>query len=55
MNKYCVTWEMHLEANTPLEAARLALEVHRNPESIATYFQVTDDTGDSVEVDLLDD
>lgn len=52
--EYLVTWEMTIEADTPEEAARKALEIHRDPESIATVFTVTEFDGGFgvVEVDL---
>ncbi len=37
---YRVTWEMDIPATSPLEAARDALRIHRDPASIATVFQV---------------
>lgn len=40
MPLYSVTWSMPIEAATPFEAARKALETHRNPESIASIFEV---------------
>ena len=41
MGLYKVTWEIDLEADSPEEAARLALEIHRDPESIATTFDIS--------------
>ena len=41
MGLYKVTWEIDLEADSPEEAARLALEIHRDPESTATCFDVS--------------
>lgn len=49
---YLVTWEMHLNATTPREAAERALEIHRDPESIATHFVVSDRKGNYTEIDL---
>lgn len=37
---YRVRWEIDLEADTPEEAARQALDIHRDPESMATLFDV---------------
>ena len=42
MTEYRVTWTLDLEAGSPLEAARLALEVQRDPASIATAFDVAE-------------
>lgn len=56
--KYLVTWEIEFEhddedVRSPLEAARKALQIQRNPKSIATVFDVTDkDTGETVQIDL---
>lgn len=38
--QYRVRWEIDLEAPTPVEAARMALEIQRDPDSIATVFEV---------------
>jgi hypothetical protein len=38
---YRVTWEIDLSAKTPYDAAVMALEIHRDPTSIATVFVVT--------------
>lgn len=40
MRKFLVTWEIEIEAESPFEAARKALEIHRDPASIATVFDV---------------
>jgi hypothetical protein len=37
---YKVTWEIDLPAESPREAAEKALAIQRNPESIATIFEV---------------
>lgn len=50
---YKVIWEIDIDADTPLEAAKQAEEIQKSPESTATVFGVTDpETGISVEVDL---
>jgi hypothetical protein len=38
--KYRVTWEIDLDATAPRAAAREALRIQRDPESIATVFGV---------------
>lgn len=43
MPLYRVTWEIDIEADTPRDAAEEALTVQRNPESIATVFDVSID------------
>ena len=40
MNEFRVAWEIDVEADSADEAARKALEIHRDPESTATVFQV---------------
>lgn len=42
MPLYRISWVIDLDAETPLEAAQLALEVQRDPNSIATVFVVED-------------
>jgi hypothetical protein len=52
MKTYRVRWEIDLEADSCLEAAERALEIQRNPDSIATVFDVEDpDTGAQKQVD----
>ena len=48
-----VCWEIDVEARTPMEAARKALAIQRDPESIATVFDVQY-RGKMVRVDLSD-
>lgn len=54
MPEYSVTWEITIEADSPREAAERALEIHRNPESIATVFTVTT-AEDTWRIDLDED
>lgn len=58
MRRYRVTWIINIEGgniNTHLDAARTALEIQRNPDSIATVFEVADDDRESpMRVDLAD-
>lgn len=52
--RYRVVWTLDVEAESPLAAAREALAIQRDPEGIATVFDVYDDTGDDgVRVDLV--
>jgi hypothetical protein len=39
---YRVEWNIDIEADTPEDAAKQAIEIHRDHESTATIFQVTD-------------
>jgi hypothetical protein len=50
MNAYRISWFIDVEAEDPLAAAREALAMQRDPESIATIFTVQD-CGGSVCVD----
>lgn len=40
MPEYRITWEIDISAESPYAAARKALCIQRNPESIATCFEV---------------
>lgn len=40
MTTFKVRWEIDIEAETPREAAHTALQIQRNPDSIATVFEV---------------
>lgn len=40
MQPYHVTWEIDVEADTPMDAAGKALKIQRDPDSIATVFMV---------------
>ncbi|WP_280245794.1 MULTISPECIES: hypothetical protein [Nocardia] len=56
MPEYCVDWCIDLTADTPILAALHALDIHRDPDSIATGFDVRDEHGATYRVDLrLDD
>jgi hypothetical protein len=50
--EYRVIWTIDLNADSPEDAARQALAIHRDPESIATHFEVKDPEGRTQEVDL---
>lgn len=56
MARYRVTWAIDLEdvdLNTRVQAAELALRIMRDPDSIATVFEVAEDNGDNpMRVDL---
>lgn len=43
MTHYLVEWSIDIEADSAEEAARQALEIQRNPASMATVFRVYDD------------
>lgn len=50
--EYQATWQINVDAETPVDAAKTALEIQRDPTSTATVFTVVSDTGKSTEVDL---
>jgi hypothetical protein len=52
MADYLVEWSCEIEADNPVEAARMALEMHRDPTSTATVFTVIGTDMTSTEVDL---
>ena len=43
METYSVVWTINIEAPNAEKAAQRALEIQRNPESIATIFHVCED------------
>lgn len=53
-SEYLVTWDINISgARDPIDAARQALEIQRDPESIATVFQVIAcDSKDKTRIDL---
>jgi len=51
--EYTVTWRIEVDADSPEHAARTALEMQRDPDSLATHFEVVAPDGRVVEVDLL--
>lgn len=52
MPEYLVQWEIELSAESPEDAAAKALEIQRDPDSTATVFDVTNEDGKTVRVDL---
>ena len=53
MTEYRVTWEIDIEADTPLEAAEEALTIQRDPESTATFFKVWEQFPDQIRYDIF--
>lgn len=52
--EYHVEWTIQVDADSAEDAARKALAIQRDPDSIATVFKVYDtDNGESVDIDLL--
>lgn len=55
MTEYLVTWDIHVFADNPVEAAREARKA-RYPDTLARFFTVTEaESGAQIDVDLLDD
>lgn len=54
MTTYNIKWEIEIDAKTPEEAARKALEIQRDPASLATVFDIYDEEGNHTRVDLLE-
>lgn len=52
---YRITWEIDIHAASPLEAARQALAVQRDANSMATVFTVADEEGETLTIDLLEE
>lgn len=50
--RYLVTWEIDIYADSPREAAEKAWEHMRVPDSSANVFNVIDKDGDKTTVDL---
>lgn len=53
--EYRVRWEIDVDGTSPEDAARAALEIQRDPSSIATVFEVDDGLGNAIAVDLSED
>ena len=53
--EYTVTWDIQLEADTPKQAATLALEIQRDVSSEAVCFVVQDATEKQYFIDLSKD
>lgn len=56
MNTYVVGWNMEIDAESPEEAARQALAIHRDPNSTATVFDVleADGSGEAIRIDATE-
>ncbi len=51
---YRVTWEIDIPAGSPKTAAKRALEIQRNPDSVATVFDVVSPRGKGKRIDLTE-
>lgn len=54
MRLYHVVWEIEVSAASPLDAARNALAIQRDPESSATIFDVTEFDNQDADVVRID-
>jgi hypothetical protein len=54
MTAYSVNWKIDIEAESPVEAAKQALEIQRDPATLATVFEIYDEDGNHTSVDLLE-
>lgn len=57
MPEYLISWEINIAANSPKEAAKQAKKYMPCPGSgsTATVFRVTDEDGESVNIDLTEE
>ncbi len=53
--EYHITWEIDLDASSPVEAAKEALKTQREAGSEAVVFNVTDGKGKQTLVDLMEE
>jgi hypothetical protein len=51
--EYQVTWKIEVEAESFEHAAQIALDIQRDPNSIATLFEVKDASGTIRELDMV--
>jgi len=51
---YLVIWEINIEADSSIEAAKEALKIQRDPYSTATVFKVKEESTE-YEIDLLNE
>lgn len=49
--QYRVMWVIDVEADSHMEAAKMALEIQRDPTSLATVFTVLSKDGQCVKLD----
>lgn len=55
MQNYRVMWEIDIEADSPKDAAQHALLIQQDQDSAALVFSVTNEDGDTIEIDLLEE
>lgn len=49
---YLVKWEIEVDAESPVEAAKKALAIQRDPDSMATVFEVQDGWREGMRVEV---
>jgi hypothetical protein len=54
MAEYTVVWKIDIEANSPREAAELALKIQRDKKSTATVFDVAEFEGSDDDYEMID-
>lgn len=52
--QYRVVWEIDIVADSAKAAAKKALEIHRDPESLATVFDCWSERGKGKRIDLTE-
>ena len=52
---YYVTWAIDIDAESAFEAAKQAWAIQKDQASIASVFQVTDESGKQEMVDLIEE
>jgi len=52
--QYRIVWKIDLDAESFVDAASQALDIQRDPASIAKCFMVTDENGTRQKIDLGD-
>jgi hypothetical protein len=50
--EYHITWKIEVEADSFEHAAQIALDIQRDPNSIATQFEIRDASGTIRELDI---
>jgi len=51
--EYHITWKIDIDAESFEEAVKLALEIQRDPNSIATQFEVRDASGTIRQLEMV--
>ncbi len=54
MTEFLVEWRIEVRADSPEAAARKCLEIMQDPSSLATVFDVIEENGEPVRIDLTE-